>query len=214
MAETRAGRLGSLLRGLVALAVVAGLVVLVLADRRDDPDLPAYRPLPAEAPVSLTIPSLGVEAPVVPIEVETLVRLAGHPNIVAVKDAKGDLGAVMATLASTDLAYYSGEDVLNLPLLAVGAVGVVSVVGHLVGPRLAELVAAVESGDLVKARAVNERLLPVYTGVFRGPGVTMVKAALRELGLPSGPVRPPLVDATPEQVDQLRTDLLAGGVAL
>jgi 4-hydroxy-tetrahydrodipicolinate synthase len=151
---------------------------------------------------------------VVPIEVETLVRLAGHPNIVAVKDAKGDLGAVMATLARTDLAYYSGEDVLNLPLLAVGAVGVVSVVGHLVGPRLAELVAAVESGDLVKARAVNERLLPVYTGVFRGPGVTMVKAALRELGLPSGPVRPPLVDATPEQVDQLRTDLLAGGVAL
>ena len=104
---------------------------------------------------------------VVPIEVDTLARLAEHPRIVAVKDAKGDLGAVMRTLARTDLAYYSGEDVLNLPLLAVGAVGVVSVVGHLVGPRLAELIAAVESGDLVKARAVNESLLPVYTGVFR-----------------------------------------------
>jgi 4-hydroxy-tetrahydrodipicolinate synthase len=150
----------------------------------------------------------------IPIEVETLVRLAEHPRIVAVKDAKGDLGAVAWTLARTDLAYYSGEDMLNLPLLALGAVGVVSVVGHVVGPRLAELIAAVESGDLVKARAVNESLLPVYTGIFRTQGVILAKAALRELGLPSGPVRPPLVDATPEQVAQLRADLIAGGVAL
>src|SRR3954465_2444780 len=151
---------------------------------------------------------------VVPIEVETLVRLAEHPRIVAVKDAKGRLGDVAWTLARTDLAYYSGEDMLNFPLLALGAVGVVSVVGHLVGPRLAELIAAVESGDLVKARAVNESLLPVYTGIFRSQGTIMVKAALRELGLPSGPVRPPLVDATPEQLAQLRTDLAAGGVTL
>src|SRR5919202_549548 len=151
---------------------------------------------------------------VVPIAVETLVRLAEHPRIVAVKDAKGDLGAVAWTLARTDLAYYSGEDMLNLPLLAMGAVGVVSVAGHLVGPRLAELIAAVESGDLVKARAVNESLLPVYTGIFRTQGVILTKAALRELGLPAGPVRPPLVDATPEQVAQLRTDLTAGGVTL
>src|ERR671932_1790037 len=148
---------------------------------------------------------------VVPIEVETLVRAAEHPRIVAVKDAKADLGAVAWTLARTDLAYYSGEDMLNLPLLAAGAVGVVSVVSHLVGTRLAELIAAVESGDLVKARAVNESLLPVYTGIFRTQGVILVKAALRLLGLPSGPVRPPLVDATPEQSAQLRTDLTAGG---
>src|SRR5688572_6858333 len=151
---------------------------------------------------------------VIPIEVETLVRLAEHPRIVAVKDAKGDLGAVAWTLARTDLAYYSGEDMLNLPLLSLGAVGVVSVVGHLVGPRLAELIAAVESGDLVKARAVNESLLPIYTGIFRTQGVILVKAALRELSLPSGPVRPPLVDATPEQVAQLRRDLVAGGITL
>ena len=103
---------------------------------------------------------------------------------------------------------------LNLPLLALGAVGVVSVVGHLVGPRLAELIAAVESGDLVKARAVNESLLPIYTGIFRTQGVILVKAALRELGLPSGPVRPPLIDATPEEIAQLRLDLAAGGIAL
>src|SRR5215216_1293533 len=130
---------------------------------------------------------------VVPIEVETLVRAAEHPRIVAVKDAKSDLGAVAWTLARTDLAYYSGEDILNLPLLAV-------------------LIAAVESGDLVKARAVNESLLPIYTGIFRTQGVILIKAALRELGLPSGPVRPPLVDATPEQVARLREDLIAGGV--
>ncbi|SNR93090.1 4-hydroxy-tetrahydrodipicolinate synthase [Blastococcus mobilis] len=151
----------------------------------------------------------------VPIEVETLVRLAEHPRIVAVKDAKGRLGDVAWTLARTDLAYYSGEDMLNFPLLALGAVGVVSVVGHLVGPRLAELIAAVESGDLVKARAVNESLLPVYTGVMGGgQGAMMIKAALRELHLPAGPMRPPLVDATPEQVAQLRADLTAGGIAL
>ncbi|MGY1653804.1 4-hydroxy-tetrahydrodipicolinate synthase [Geodermatophilus sp. SYSU D01119] len=151
---------------------------------------------------------------VVPIEVETLVRAAEHPRIVAVKDAKADLGAVAWTLARTDLAYYSGEDMLNLPLLALGAVGVVSVVGHLVGPRLAELIAAVEAGDLVKAREVNQALLPVYTGIFRTQGVIMVKAALRELGLPAGPVRPPMVDATPDQIAQLRTDLASGGVPL
>jgi 4-hydroxy-tetrahydrodipicolinate synthase len=151
----------------------------------------------------------------VPIEVDTLVRLAEHPRIVAVKDAKGHLGDVAWTLARTDLAYYSGDDILNLPLLALGAVGVVSVVGHLVGPRLAELVAAVESGDLVKARAVNESLLPVYTGVMGGgQGAMMVKAALNALNLPAGPVRPPLVDATPEQVAQLRVDLGAGGISL
>src|ERR671912_1592647 len=146
----------------------------------------------------------------VPIEVETLVRAPEHPRIVAVKDAKGNLGDVAWTLARTALAYYSGEDMLNFPLLALGAVGVVSVVGHLVGPRLAELIAAVESGDLVKARAVNESLLPVYTGIMGGgQGAMMIKAALNAMGLPAGPVRPPLVDATPEQVDQLRRDLAA-----
>ncbi|SHN80971.1 dihydrodipicolinate synthase [Geodermatophilus obscurus] len=151
---------------------------------------------------------------VVPIEVETLVRAAEHPRIIAVKDAKADFGALAWTLARTDLAYYCGEDMLNLPMLALGAVGVVSVAGHLVGPRLAELIAAVESGDLAKAREVNESLLPVYTGIFRTQGVIMAKAALRELGLPAGPVRPPLVDATPEQLAQLRADLADGGIHL
>jgi 4-hydroxy-tetrahydrodipicolinate synthase len=149
----------------------------------------------------------------VPIAVDTLVRLAEHPRIVAVKDAKGNLNDVSWTLARTDLAYYSGDDVLNLALLAVGAVGVVSVVGHVVGPQLAELVAAVEAGDLVRARAVNDALLPVYAGIMGGgQGAMMVKAALHLLGLPAGPTRPPLVDATAEEVAQLRRDLATGGL--
>lgn len=151
---------------------------------------------------------------VVPIEVETLVRLAEHPRIVAVKDAKGDIGAMAWAMARTDLAYYSGDDMLNLPILAMGGVGVVSVVGHLVGPRLAELIAAVEAGDLARARAVNDSLLPVYTGIFRTQGAILVKAALNALGLPAGPLRPPLVDATDDQLAQLRIDLADGGVQL
>ncbi|WP_346619509.1 4-hydroxy-tetrahydrodipicolinate synthase [Blastococcus montanus] len=166
---------------------------------------------------STDLPVMLYDIPVrtgMPIEVETLVRAAEHPRIVAVKDAKADLGAIAWTLARTDLVYYSGEDMLNLPILALGGVGVVSVVGHLVGHRLAELIAAVEAGDLATARAINQSLLPVYTGIFRTQGVITVKAALNALGLPAGPVRPPLVDATPEQIAQLRADLAAGGVSL
>ncbi|MEJ7703696.1 MAG: 4-hydroxy-tetrahydrodipicolinate synthase [Geodermatophilaceae bacterium] len=149
----------------------------------------------------------------VPLEVETLVRLAEHPRIVAVKDAKGDLGAVSWTLARTDLAYYCGEDMLNLPMIAVGAVGVVSVVGHVVGPRLREMLDAYDKGDIAHAAAVHRGLLPVYTGTFRTQGVILTKATLALLGLPGGPVRSPLVDATDEQVARLQEDLRAGGVA-
>jgi 4-hydroxy-tetrahydrodipicolinate synthase len=148
------------------------------------------------------------------VHTETMVRLAEHDRIVAVKDAKDDLGATSWVLARTDLAYYCGTDMLNLPLLSVGAVGVVSVVGHLVAGELRQMLDAFAAGDTVKAREIHQRLLPVYAGVFRTQGLILVKAALRRLGLPGGPVRSPLVDATPEQVDQLRADLAAGGVAL
>ncbi len=147
-----------------------------------------------------------------PITTETLVRLAAHDRIVAVKDAKDDLVASARVLAETDLAYYSGTDALNLPLLAIGACGMVSVVSHLVTPALVELTASFLSGDVLRAREINAQLQPVYTGLFRTQGVILVKAALQAMGLPSGPVRAPLADATPEQVAQLRIDLSAGGV--
>ncbi len=147
-----------------------------------------------------------------PIETETLVRLAEHPRIVAVKDAKGDLGASSWVMARTDLAYYSGDDMLNLPLLSVGAVGFVSVVGHLVGVRLRELLDAYENGDVARATVVNRSLLPIYTGIFRTQGAILVKAALNLIGQPAGPMRSPLVDATLEQLAVLRADLVAGGI--
>jgi 4-hydroxy-tetrahydrodipicolinate synthase len=150
-----------------------------------------------------------------PITTESLVRLAQHPRIVAVKDAKGDLGASSQVMLGTDLVYYSGEDMLNLPMLAIGAAGFVSVVGHVVGDRLHEMIDAHAAGRVAEALAIHRELLPVYTGVMtRTQGVITTKAALRMLGLPGGPVRPPLADATPQQMEQLRTDLVAGGVKL
>jgi len=150
----------------------------------------------------------------VAIEVETLVRLAEHPRIVANKDAKGDLEAAQWAMARSDLGWYSGDDMLNLPLLAVGANGFVSVVAHLVGDRLRQLIDAFYAGDVCSAVGINRSLLPVYTGIFRTQGVILTKAALTMRGLPAGPVRSPLVDATVDQIEQLERDLRAGGVPL
>jgi 4-hydroxy-tetrahydrodipicolinate synthase len=149
------------------------------------------------------------------IATQTLVQLAQHPRIVAVKDAKGDAGATSLVMASTDLVYYSGEDMLNLPWLSLGAAGFVSVVGHIVGDRLHEMIDAYLAGDVAGALAIHRELLPVYIGIMtRTQGAIATKAALGLLGLPGGAVRPPLADATPAQVEQLRTDLVAGGVKL
>ena len=145
---------------------------------------------------------------------ETMARLAEHPRILAVKDAKGDLGASSWVLARTDLAYYSGDDMINLPLLSIGAVGFVSVVGHLVGVRLREMLDAYEGGDWVRARQIHYSLLPVYTGLFKTQGVILTKAALNLQGLPAGPVRLPMVDATEAEIAALVEDLTAGRVHL
>ena len=147
-----------------------------------------------------------------PIETETLVRLAEHERIVAVKDAKGDLGASSWVMARTDLAYYSGDDMLNLPLLSIGAIGAVSVAGHLVSADIRALFDAYAAGEVAKARDIHRSLLPVYTGLFRTQGVITTKAALNRLGRPAGPVRLPLVDLTDEQLEVLRRDLAAAGL--
>jgi 4-hydroxy-tetrahydrodipicolinate synthase len=149
-----------------------------------------------------------------PIATESLLQLAQHPRIVAVKDAKGDPVASSAVMASTDLAYYCGDDPVNLPWLAIGAVGFVSVHGHIVGDRLHEMIDAYAAGDVGTALLLHRELMPVFTGMTRTQGVITTKAALAMLGLPGGPVRPPLVNATPAETEQLRIDLLAGGVKL
>ncbi|MGW7352745.1 4-hydroxy-tetrahydrodipicolinate synthase [Streptomyces sp. Z26] len=150
----------------------------------------------------------------VPINTETLVRLAEHPRIVANKDAKGDLGRASWAIATSGLAWYSGDDMLNLPLLSVGAIGYVSVVGHLVTPELRAMLEAHVSGDVVKATEIHQKLLPVFTGMFRTQGVITAKGALALKGLPSGPLRMPLVELSPEETEQLKHDLAVGGVQL
>ena len=143
------------------------------------------------------------------ISAETLARASEHPRIVAVKDATGDLYAGAWLLRSTDLAIYSGDDALNFPWLALGAVGVVSVVGHLAGRRYADMIGAIDAGDLETARKIDRSILPAVRAIMtRTQGVIMVKAALELQGvLGNRMVRLPLVPATAEQVAELRTDL-------
>lgn len=150
----------------------------------------------------------------VPINTETIVRLAEHPRIVANKDAKGDLGRASWAIARSGLAWYSGDDMLNLPLLSVGACGFVSVVGHVVTPELRAMIDAHTSGDVQKATEIHQKLLPVFTGMFRTQGVITTKAALALQGRPGGPLRLPLVELSPEETAQLKIDLAAGGVQL
>ncbi|GAA4976255.1 4-hydroxy-tetrahydrodipicolinate synthase [Kineococcus glutinatus] len=150
----------------------------------------------------------------VPVATETLVRLAEHPRIVAVKDAKGDLYETSWVQARTDLAYYCGEDALNLAFLTSGAAGLVSVVSHVAGPEYAAMVRAVDAGDLATAVALHRRLLPAVRAIMtRTQGVIAVKAALELTGaLSTRTTRPPLIDATEEEIAALRADLDAAGL--
>ncbi|HEY0696264.1 MAG TPA: 4-hydroxy-tetrahydrodipicolinate synthase [Micromonospora sp.] len=150
----------------------------------------------------------------VAIATETLVRLAEHERIVGVKDAKGDLTATSWVTSRTDLAVYSGEDALTLPALAIGGVGLVGTSTHLTGALTRRMIEAYGSGDVAGALALHRRLLPLYTGIFRTQGTILVKAAMNILGLPAGPVRPPLVDATAAEIAQLRTDCADTGLEL
>jgi 4-hydroxy-tetrahydrodipicolinate synthase len=149
-----------------------------------------------------------------PIETQTLLRLAEHPRIVGVKDAKADLLAGSDVMARTGLVFYCGDDPLNLPWLSVGASGFISVHAHVIGDRLHEMIEAYFAGRVTDALALHRAVLPVYQGMTRAQGVIMAKAALSLLGLPGGSVRLPLTDATPAQIEQLREDLTAGGVKI
>lgn len=150
----------------------------------------------------------------VAIATDTMLRLADHERIVGVKDAKGDLTATSWVLKRSGLAYYSGEDALTLPMLAVGAVGVVGTSTHLTGALTKTMIEAFDNGDLGGALALHRQLLPLFTGIFRTQGTILVKAAMNARGLPGGPVRSPLVDATAAELEQLRADCAEAGVPL
>ena len=148
----------------------------------------------------------------VEIESDTIVKLFEHPQIVALKDAKGNVAATSWVIKRCGSPVYSGDDILNLPFLSIGAVGFVSVCGHTVGKDLKAMLDAWFAGDAAGALEIHQKLLPVYTGTFRTQGAILTKAALNMMGLPGGITRLPLVDATDAQIAQLREDLRAGGV--
>ena len=148
------------------------------------------------------------------VATDTLVRLAEHPRIVAVKDAKGDIAATSAVLARSDLAYYSGDDPMNLPLWSVGAVGCISVTGHVVGSRIFAMLEAFTAGRNAEAGKQHRSMLPVNVGLFRNQAAVLTKAAMELLGLPGGGVRGPLLPASEAERRKLIEDLTAGGVKL
>jgi 4-hydroxy-tetrahydrodipicolinate synthase len=147
-----------------------------------------------------------------PIEYDSLVRLARHDRILGVKDAKGDLFEGSRVMAETGLAYYSGDDPLNLAWLTHGATGVISVVGHLYGDDYAAMVAAIDSGDLPAALAIHRRLIPAVRAIMdkASQGAIRAKAALQASGvIPERTVRPPLLAATDEEAARLHAALSA-----
>jgi 4-hydroxy-tetrahydrodipicolinate synthase len=151
----------------------------------------------------------------VEIESDTIVKLFETvDNIVALKDAKGNIAATSWVIKRCGIPVYSGDDILNLPFLSVGAVGFVSVCGHTVGLQLKAMLDAWFTGNSAKALEIHQQLLPVFTGTFRTQGAILTKAAMKLMGLPGGTTRLPLVDATEAQIEQLRKDLTAGGVTL
>jgi 4-hydroxy-tetrahydrodipicolinate synthase len=148
----------------------------------------------------------------VPIETETLLKVAEHPRIVAVKDAKGLPVQSAVVMANCDLAFYAGDDAMLLPLMAVGGAGVVGTSTHFSGARTAEVIASWLSGDTAGAISGYRALLGVYQGVFATQGVMLVKAGLAARGRDVGGVRAPLLNASKAQTTAFVTLLDAAGL--
>ena len=164
---------------------------------------------------AVSLPILLYDIPIrsgIPIEWNTLRALAAHPNIVGVKDAKGDLNGGGQIIAETGLAYYSGDDALNLPWLAMGAVGFVSVWGHLAASQLRDMLSAFNSGDVATARKINVTLAPLGSAQTRLGGVTMSKAGLKLQGIDVGEPRLPQMPATADQLEALAADMRSAAV--
>ncbi len=148
------------------------------------------------------------------IAVETLARVAEHPRIRAVKDATGDVARAARVMAATGLAYWSGTDELNLPLLTTGAVGVISVVGHVTAASYVRILESVRRGDLRSAQETDRALIPVVRALMNpGPGAVTAKAALQVLGVLTGrTVRLPYLPATDDEVAHIAAALAGAGL--
>ncbi|BFJ01664.1 MULTISPECIES: 4-hydroxy-tetrahydrodipicolinate synthase [Priestia] len=146
---------------------------------------------------------------VINMSIDTIVRLAELPNVVALKDASGDLDAMTAIIAQTsdDFALYSGDDGLTLPVLAIGGTGIISVASHVIGNEMQEMVKLYESGNPKEAAKIHQRIVPVMKSLFAAPSPTPVKTALQLKGLDVGSVRLPLVPLTEEERQTLVSTL-------
>ncbi len=147
------------------------------------------------------------------ISSDTLIRLAEHPNIKAVKDAKADYLATTRVMAQTDLDYYSGDDGLTLPLMAAGALGVVSVTAHVATKQYRQLVDAMHAGDLATARKLHFELDPVQRAMMTHiQGAVAAKTILhRQHVLPNAVVRLPLVQPSDAELEPVLADLKEAG---
>lgn len=132
---------------------------------------------------------------------ETVIRLSQIPNIVAVKEASGDLNAMTKIIAETadDFVLYSGDDGLTLPVLSIGGVGVISVASHVVGNEMQQMIHAFLTGNLSKAAKLHQQLLPIFKGLFAAPNPVPVKTALQLSGMDVGSVRLPMVPLTEKE---------------
>ena len=138
---------------------------------------------------------------------ETVARLANDfPNIVGLKDAAANIEQTKKTreLAPARFTIWSGDDSLALPMMKVGAVGVISVASHIAGKQIAEMVSAFHAGDVKKAETLHNRLMPLFNVLFITANPTPVKAALEMIGLPVGIPRLPLIEATGSEKEQIR----------
>ncbi|MGM0919655.1 MAG: 4-hydroxy-tetrahydrodipicolinate synthase [Bacillota bacterium] len=141
----------------------------------------------------------------VSISPDTIARLAELPNVVAVKEASGDLDAMSEIISKTpeDFALYSGDDGLTLPVLSIGGAGIVSVASHVIGNEMQEMITAFNAGENVRAGAIHRQLLPIMKQLFKAPNPAPVKTALQLKGLDVGPVRLPLVSLTETERNEL-----------
>jgi 4-hydroxy-tetrahydrodipicolinate synthase len=161
---------------------------------------------------AVTIPVMLYNVPSrtgVNIDTDTILRLAELPNVVAVKEASGNMNQILRIAAEKpdELFLYSGDDKLTLPMMAVGAYGVVSVAAHLVGQEMVRMMDAFAEGDLRSAAMWQGRLLPIFEALFASSSPSPLKAALRHLGLSGGKLRLPLVEAPADVVDELLRQL-------
>jgi len=148
------------------------------------------------------------------MEPDTVLRLLEIKNIVALKEASGDISQATSILSRAPKGFllYSGDDVMTLPLLAVGAHGVISVASHLVGEKMQEMIQSFLQGQVERAVSLHQELFPLFKALFITTNPVPVKAALDMLGLPAGPPRLPLVEASPGEKEKIAGALKAAGL--